>query len=1303
MFSKNFPRICLLTLVVTCLLIIEPQASLINQQSVFAFVQQPSSYSQTIYLMGLRSDDDWKASIRLSNYGEGDIILQITAYSGEGQFLGTVPSLTSMKSQGTVILERENLPSKTEYLKIESNYGLKVEVLLKSLDGRRTNRIPPVKEVSNQLDFLTLEDRDISHKSLILLNPNADAAKLDLVSLDSDGQKRNEINLTPLSPMECRTIKLVDILQDDSGGIARIRIQSDQVIAGLQILDADDRERVIGQAFISDQDAIVSAAPIQGLNLIWPAAVDDRSLLGNDYAQYGRVVENQYHTGLDIGVTKGTTVRTAASGRIIKIQENDTSCGHAPGAGCEDHGYGNTVIIEHNIGGNLVYTQYSHLDSIEPSLLSSCPIISGKRKRRACSIPINAGATIGKSGGSGYGLPSYWTNHLHFEIKTFSTLGTTGDDSGLFGYTPNHPDSYGYRDPILNLHSVSAFGSPIRVTVTGTVSLRVGPGGSGNTAYRVIRSLNAGEQYDAIASASPTTTPSCPSGWYQIIRTDGARFPDSSGGQIPDGWVCSDFVSSSGAQYEGFHDGIDCDKIFGWAWNKVRPGDTVNVDIYDGSTLLASNVPANQFRSDLPGGGFHAFNYPTPASLKNGQAHTIYVRFSATGQNLASTPKSFNSICGGGTPVISVTPSSLNFNSVPVGSSANLDFTVRNIGSGTLSGSASVAAPFSIFSGGSYNLTAGQSQFVTVRFSPTAAQSFTQNVNFTGGGGTFAQVTGTGTGGASSQPAQITSPTPGSTLSGSNVTFAWSAGTGVSQYWLYMGSSLGGLDIYNANQGTNRSVTVGNIPIDGRLIYVRLWSFIGAGWQWNDYTYTAASAGTPIISVTPSSLNFNSVPVGSSANLNFTVQNVGSGTLSGSASVAAPFSIISGGSYNLTAGQSQSVTVRFSPAAAQFYSQNVTFTGGGGATRQVTGTGTSAGAAPTVATGSATSVTSSSVTLNGTVNPNGLATTIFFQWGTTTSYGNQTGSQSVGSGTSLLGVSANLSGLSTGTTYHYRIVGSNSNGTNVGSDVSFTTSSGGGGTGPAQITIPTPGSTFSGASVTFAWTSSSAASGYWLFIGSSLGGADIYNQDQGLNLSKTVNGIPTDGRIIYVRLWTFIGGWLFNDYTYRAASSGGGGATNRLLNSSFESGPVNWVQFSSAGFANITSSSGTAALTGSWLAWLGGADNLTEYIYQDVTIPANATQANVQFYYKIVTNEGITTTCFDRLTVEVRRSSDNAILGTLTTRCNNNQTNLWTSSGPLNVFSFRGQTIRLRFIVTTDSSLTTSFFLDDVTLVADGN
>ncbi len=95
----------------------------------------------------------------------------------------------------------------------------------------------------------------------------------------------------------------------------------------------------------------------------------------------------------------------------------------------------------------------------------------------------------------------------------------------------------------------------------------------------------------------------------------------------------------------------------------------------------------------------------------------------------------------------SVTPAATtNFGSIAVGSSADATFTVQNTSTTSLTGTASVGAPYSIVSGGSFSLAAGASQVVTVRFRPTAAGTFAGNVNFAASGDTLSRVlTGTGT------------------------------------------------------------------------------------------------------------------------------------------------------------------------------------------------------------------------------------------------------------------------------------------------------------------------------------------------------------------------------------------------------------------------------------------------------------------------------------------------------------------------------------------------------------------------------
>ena len=101
--------------------------------------------------------------------------------------------------------------------------------------------------------------------------------------------------------------------------------------------------------------------------------------------------------------------------------------------------------------------------------------------------------------------------------------------------------------------------------------------------------------------------------------------------------------SASVAAYEGFHDVADCNVISGWAWNANQPNSPVNLDIYDGAAVVAT-VSANIFRPDLLkagiGNGCHGFIYAVDNLLKNGQPHSIRVRFAGTSIDLCETPKS---------------------------------------------------------------------------------------------------------------------------------------------------------------------------------------------------------------------------------------------------------------------------------------------------------------------------------------------------------------------------------------------------------------------------------------------------------------------------------------------------------------------------------------------------------------------------------------------------------------------------------------------------------------------------------------
>lgn len=110
-------------------------------------------------------------------------------------------------------------------------------------------------------------------------------------------------------------------------------------------------------------------------------------------------------------------------------------------------------------------------------------------------------------------------------------------------------------------------------------------------------------------------------------------------------------------------------------------------------------------------------------------------------------------------------------------------------------------------------------------------------------------------------------------------------------------------------------------------------------WDIGAYVYNGAPPTDPVIGVSPSSINYGWAVTNTSTNLTFTVQNTGYGTLSGSAGTAPPWTIVGTASYNLTAGQSQTITVAFTPTSKGAVSGTVNLTGGGNAVVSLSGYG----------------------------------------------------------------------------------------------------------------------------------------------------------------------------------------------------------------------------------------------------------------------------------------------------------------------------------------------------------------------------
>lgn len=101
-------------------------------------------------------------------------------------------------------------------------------------------------------------------------------------------------------------------------------------------------------------------------------------------------------------------------------------------------------------------------------------------------------------------------------------------------------------------------------------------------------------------------------------------------------------AASAPPLYDGYIDVANCDAIHGWAWNQNDPDNPLSIEIYDGTTLLAT-LKANELRENLisagKGNGKYAYTYMVPPNLKDGKPHTIRVKIAGTNFELGHSPQ----------------------------------------------------------------------------------------------------------------------------------------------------------------------------------------------------------------------------------------------------------------------------------------------------------------------------------------------------------------------------------------------------------------------------------------------------------------------------------------------------------------------------------------------------------------------------------------------------------------------------------------------------------------------------------------
>ncbi|MFE2135556.1 M4 family metallopeptidase, partial [Streptomyces sp. NPDC059466] len=234
------------------------------------------------------------------------------------------------------------------------------------------------------------------------------------------------------------------------------------------------------------------------------------------------------------------------------------------------------------------------------------------------------------------------------------------------------------------------------------------------------------------------------------------------------------------------------------------------------------------------------------------------------------------------------------------------------------------------------------------------------------------------------------------------------------------------------------------------------------------------------------------------------------------------------------------------------------------------------------------------------------------------------------------------------------------------------------------VTVTNPGSQSStvGTAVSLQVSASSTNSGSLSYAASGLPTGLSINSSTG-----AITGTPTTAGTYSttVTVTDSTGATGTASFTWTVSTSGGGNCTPAQLlgNPGFESGSASWTASSGV----ITTDSGEAAHGGSYKAWLDGYGSThTDTLSQSVTIPAGC-KASLTFYLHIDTAETTTSTAYDKLTVTAGST-------TLASYSNLNKATGYAQK-TFDLSSFAGSTVTLKFSGVEDSSLQTSFVVDD--------
>jgi len=295
------------------------------------------------------------------------------------------------------------------------------------------------------------------------------------------------------------------------------------------------------------------------------------------------------------------------------------------------------------------------------------------------------------------------------------------------------------------------------------------------------------------------------------------------------------------------------------------------------------------------------------------------------------------------------------------------------------------------------------------------------------------------------------------------------------------------------------------------------------------------------------------------------------------------------------------------------------------------------------------------------------------------------------------GASQNLT-LTTGTFAVQSTWANDFNGGAGGCEVSHPIVTSGGGGGTATVTVTNPGNQTGtvGTVASLQIHASDSDGGALTYSATGLPAGLTINSSNGL-----ISGTPTTATTYTVTVTATdastgnpTGSTAFS-WTINPSSGGGCTAKQLFGNPGFETGTA--APWTSTAAVINSSAAGQPAHSGTYLAWLDGYGTThTDTLAQTVSIPSGCSQYTLSYWLHIDTAERTTTTAYDTMRAQIL-STGGTVLSTLATYSNLNAAAGY-QQRTFNVSAFAGQTVTIKFTGTEDSSLETSFVIDDTAL-----